>query len=121
MVTIVLQAKEELFMSEGKSTEDISYALYLNINKKLQKEAMLFHKISDGQEFTKEDVVNYAKSQVEAKEDELELFEALRKDYVTSDFMPDVHKIRAFDNIIAGAQENIDFYGQMAKEFEQKI
>jgi hypothetical protein len=107
-------------MSEGQNTEDISYALYLKINKKLQKEAMLFHKISDGKSFTKEDVVAYAKSQVQTKEDELKLFEALRKDYVTRDFMPDVHKIRAFDNIISGAQDNIDFYSQMAKEFEKK-
>ena len=34
--------------------------------------------------------------------------------------MPDVHKIRAFDNIINGAQENIDFYSMMAKEFKEK-
>lgn len=107
-------------MSDSKNTEKTSYDILLKINEKLSKEAGLFHKISEGQEFTKEDVVAYASSQVSAKEDELTLFKALRNDYVENDFMPDVHKIRAFDNMISGAQENIDFYTMMAKEFAGK-
>lgn len=108
-------------MSDSKRTEQTSYEILLKINQKLSKEAGLFHKISEGQEFTKEDVVAYATSQVSAKEDELSLYKALRNDYVENDFMPDVHKIRAFDNMIAGTQENIDFYSMMGKEFAEKI
>ncbi len=109
-----------IVMSEGQNTEVVSYELFLKINKKLQKEAQIFHKVSEGKGFTTEDVAAYAESQVHTKEDELALFKALREDYVTRDFMPDVHKIRAFDNIINGAQENIDFYSMMAKEFKEK-
>lgn len=104
-------------MTETNSAK-LSEEILLKVNTKLQKESTIFHKVNHGEKFTKDDVRAYALSQVQTKQDELELYRVLRENYVTRDFMPDVQKIKTFDDLIESAQLNIDFYTLMAREFE---
>ena len=100
-----------------QDTAKLSYDMILKNNTKLQKEAAIFHKVKHDKEFTSADVAEYAASQIETKKDLLEVLKTLRANYVKMDYLPDVRKIRTFDNLIEDAQTDIDFYTLMKKEF----
>lgn len=100
-----------------QDTAKLSYDMILKNNTKLQKEAAIFHKVKHDKEFTSADVAEYAASQIETKKDLLEVLKTLRANYVKMDYLPDVKKIRTFDNLIEDAQTDIDFYTLMKKEF----
>ena len=63
-------------MTETNSAK-LSEEILLKVNTKLQKESTIFHKVNHGEKFTKEDVRAYALSQVQTKQDELELYRVL--------------------------------------------
>ena len=102
-----------------QDTAKLSYDMILKNNIKLQKEAAIFHKVKHEKEFTKADVAEYAASQIETKKDLMGFVDVVgvATNYVKMDYLPDVKKIRTFDNLIEDAQTDIDFYTLMQKEF----